>query len=91
VTWRGNYFADYTGYDLDGDGTGDVVYQLRSFEAELVTQRPGLAFFHGTPALGAADAVTRLVPIYERRTLLTDPAPRLRPHPQEPGEHGNAD
>ena len=90
VTWRGNYFADYAGYDLDGDGTGDVAYQLHSFEAELVTQRPGLAFFHGTPALGAADAVTRLVPIYERRTLLTDPAPRLRPHPPEPGEHSDA-
>lgn len=84
VVWRGNYFADYAGYDLDGDGIGDVGYQLRSFEAELVGQRPALAFFHGTPALGAADAVTRLVPMYERRTLLTDPAPRMRPrHRQE--------
>ena len=83
VVWRGNYFDDYAGYDLDRDGTGDVAYQLRSFEADLTGQRPELAFFRGTTALGAADAVTRLVPMYERRTLLTDPAPRMRPQLSE--------
>jgi nitrous oxidase accessory protein len=85
VVWRGNYFDGYAGYDLDGDGVGDVAYQLRSFEDDLTGRQPALAFFRGTPALGAADAVTRLVPMYERRTLLTDPAPRMRPQPgQEP-------
>lgn len=79
VAWHGNYFDDYAGYDLDRDGLGDVAYQLRSFEDDLTGRRPVLAFFRGTPALGAADAVTRLVPMYERRTLLTDPAPRMRP------------
>jgi nitrous oxidase accessory protein len=79
VAWRGNYFDDYAGYDLDGDGVGDVAYELRSFEADLTGQRPELALFRDTPALVAADAVTRLVPMYERRTLLTDPAPRMRP------------
>jgi nitrous oxidase accessory protein len=28
--WLGNQFDDYAGYDLDGDGTGDVPYELRS-------------------------------------------------------------
>jgi nitrous oxidase accessory protein len=83
VAWSGNYFDDYAGYDLDGDNVGDVAYQLRSFETDLTDQTPALAFLRGTPALDAADAVTRLVPMYERRTLLTDPAPRMRPHPQE--------
>ncbi len=26
VTWSGNYFDDYAGYDLDDDGVGDVPY-----------------------------------------------------------------
>lgn len=86
VAWRGNYFDDYAGYDLDGDGTGDVAYQLRSFEDDLIGQRPALAFFRGTPALGAADAVTRLVPMYERRTLLTDAAPRMHPQTWQDGD-----
>ncbi|HEU4728078.1 MAG TPA: nitrous oxide reductase family maturation protein NosD [Kofleriaceae bacterium] len=80
VAWDGNYFDDYAGYDLDGDELGDVPYQLRSLEDDLTAQTPALAFFRGTPALEAADAVTRLVPMYERRTLLTDRAPRMSPH-----------
>ena len=83
VAWHGNFFDDYAGYDLDRDGTGDIPYQLRSFDDDLTSERPALAFFRGTPALGAADAVTRLVPIYERRVLLTDPAPRMRPQPRQ--------
>jgi nitrous oxidase accessory protein len=83
VAWAGNYFDDYAGYDLDGDDAGDVPYQLRSLEDDLTDRTPELAFFRATPALGAADAVTRLVPMYERRTLLTDPAPRMRPHAWE--------
>lgn len=83
VEWRGNHFDDYAGYDLDRDGAGDIAYELRSFEADLVEQQPALALFRDTPALTAADAVTRLVPMYERRTLLTDPAPRMRPRPWE--------
>lgn len=88
VVWTGNYFDDYAGYDLDGDQLGDIAFQLRSFEDDLTARQPALAFFHGTPALGAADAVTRLVPMYERRTLLTDPAPRMHPRDRE-DRHAN--
>jgi nitrous oxidase accessory protein len=83
VTWAGNYFDDYAGYDLDGDGLGDVAYEARSLEDELVARAPSLAFFRGTAALGAADAVTRMVPLYPRRVLLVDPAPRMRGHDWE--------
>ena len=83
VAWTGNYWSDYDGYDLDGDGTGDVGYELRSFEGDLVDREPGLAFFHDTAALAAADAITRLVPISTPRVLLADPAPRMQPHDWE--------
>jgi nitrous oxidase accessory protein len=84
--WRGNRFDDYAGYDLDGDGTGDIPYELRSLTSDLVSSRPALAFFRGTPALALAEAIGRIVPLFEPRLLLVDPAPRLAP--QGPGSSG---
>jgi nitrous oxidase accessory protein len=77
--WRGNHFDDYTGYDLDRDGTGDLPYELRSLTSDLVASRPALAFFRGTPALALAEAIGRIVPLFEPRLVLVDPAPRLAP------------
>jgi nitrous oxidase accessory protein len=75
--WRGNRFDDYAGYDLDGDGTGDVPYELRSLSADLVSARPEIAFYRGTLALSLAEAIGRIVPLFEPRLVLVDPAPRM--------------
>ena len=83
IAWERNYWSDYTGYDLDGDDTGDIRYEVRSLEGDLVDRTPALAFFRGTPALAAAGIVTRLVPMYTPRALLVDPSPRMRPHSWE--------
>jgi nitrous oxidase accessory protein len=77
--WLGNAFDDYAGYDLDGDGVGDVPYELRSLTSDLVAGRPALAFFRGTPALALVEAVGRIVPLFEPRLILVDAAPRLVP------------
>jgi nitrous oxidase accessory protein len=77
--WRGNLFDDYAGYDLDGDGTGDVPYELRSLSADLVAARPELAFYRGTLALSLAEAIGRIVPLLEPRLVLVDAAPRMGP------------
>lgn len=75
--WRGNAFDDYAGYDLDGDGVGDVPYELRSLASELVAQTPALAFYRGTPAFALVEAVGRIVPLFQPRLVLVDPAPRM--------------
>jgi nitrous oxidase accessory protein len=75
--WRGNTWDDYAGYDLDGDGTGDVAYELRSVSGALVARYPELAFFHGSPTLGLADAAARLVPLRAPPLLAVDAAPRV--------------
>jgi nitrous oxidase accessory protein len=80
VAWHGNWFDDYTGYDLDGDGTGDVPYELRSFTGELVARKPELGFMQGTPALAMADAASHLDPLFHPRTLLVDGEPRMAPN-----------
>jgi nitrous oxidase accessory protein len=79
VTWAGNYFDDYAGYDLDGDGVGDVPYELRSLSSDLVAERAALAFYRGTPALGLVETIGRVVPLFTPRLLLVDPSPRMAP------------
>lgn len=79
VHWEGNWFDEYRGYDLDGDGVGDVPHEVRSVEADLVVRYPSLAFFRGTAAMALVEAVGRLVPLYRPTTLLVDPQPRMRP------------
>lgn len=79
VVWRGNYFDDYQGYDLNGDGTGDVPYELRDLSERLVANHPRLAFFRGTIAFALLDVAARAFPLLEPETLLEDPRPRMAP------------
>jgi nitrous oxidase accessory protein len=75
--WRHNDFDDYAGYDFDGDGIGDIPYELRSLSGELTARNPSLAFFRGAPAMGLVELVGRVVPLFRAQTLLVDPQPRM--------------
>ena len=77
AVWRGNEFDDYAGYDLDGDGTGDVPYELRSLASDWVAEVLALAFYRGTPAFALVEAIGRIVPLFEPRLVLSDPEPRM--------------
>ncbi len=78
VGLRRNHYTDYEGYDLDGDGVGDVPYEVKALSRELTDARPALKFFHGTSALGLVDAVAHAVPVLESKTLARDPSPLVR-------------
>jgi nitrous oxidase accessory protein len=77
--WSRNYFDDYQGYDLDGDGFGDVPYEPRSLSGQLLSEHPDLAFFRGTAALDLIDAIADVMPIFRPEPLLIDQRPRMRP------------
>ncbi len=77
VAFRGNYWSDYAGYDLDGDGQGDVPHELTRLYGELTDAHPALAFFHGTSALSLIDVVARVAPVFASRQLLVDPTPAM--------------
>lgn len=80
--WHGNDFDDYAGYDLDGDGVGDVAYELRSFSGSLRAAHPQLDYLRGSPSLFLVDAASRILPIHRPTAILVDPAPqagRTRP------------
>jgi nitrous oxidase accessory protein len=79
AAWIGNYYDDYAGYDLDGDGVGDLPYELRSFTGALVAREPSLRFFRGSLAIWLIERIGQAVPLFPARTLLVDAQPRMHP------------
>jgi nitrous oxidase accessory protein len=77
ATFERNHYSDYEGYDLDGDGIGDVPYEVKALSSQLTDQRPALKLFHGTVAMGLVDAVAQAMPVFSTRKLMVDPRPRM--------------
>jgi nitrous oxidase accessory protein len=75
-SFRSNAWSEYAGYDLDGDGSGDLPFVLRSATGALRDRRPDLAFFTGTPAAALLDVLATAFPMFAPKPLLTDPVPR---------------
>ena len=79
VHWEGNEFDDYVGYDLDGDGFGDIPYELSDLSNVLESRSADLAFLRGTPALALVSVAGHVVPLFAPKPVLRDPRPRLTP------------
>lgn len=75
--FRANLWSDWAGYDLDGDGLGDVPYQARSLSGNLTDRHPSLAFFTGTPAAALIDLFAEAFPLFRPDPVLTDLAPAV--------------
>jgi nitrous oxidase accessory protein len=76
ATFRGNFWSDYQGYDLDRNGVGDVPYQIKLLSSELLEREPSLRLYGGTTTLTLIDLIARASPVFATRLLLVDPAPR---------------
>ncbi|MCZ2146830.1 MAG: nitrous oxide reductase family maturation protein NosD [Bryobacterales bacterium] len=75
---RGNYWNEYDGYDLDGDGVGDVPFQLRNLYEKMEDSHPRLRIYFQSPAARALAAAERAFPIMRGATE-ADPKPLMRP------------
>ncbi|MCP5113251.1 MAG: nitrous oxide reductase family maturation protein NosD [bacterium] len=74
----GNYYTDYYGYDLDGDGIGDTEHRLQDAFEYLRGSRPLLSLFLNSAAadaLSLAEQSFPLIPGSDER----DAAPRMKP------------
>jgi len=74
----GNYWSDYRGYDLGGEGLGDVPHHEGGSVESLMIRAPVLQALASGPAFSLLSAVEdRWV---EHESLVVDPLPLMEPH-----------
>jgi ABC-type multidrug transport system ATPase subunit len=79
--WRDNFWSDYRGYDLDGDGRGDLAYRPARLFERLSDRQPALRMFVDGPSAQAIDFASRVFPVFEPKPKFVDESPRMRPLP----------
>jgi nitrous oxidase accessory protein len=73
--WKGNYWDDYEGFDLDNDGIGDTPYELFGYADRIWMDVPAARFLNGTPVMAVLDFLERLAPFSEPTMLVKDEQP----------------
>jgi nitrous oxidase accessory protein len=77
IAFEGNHWSEYAGYDLDGDGFGDLPYEAREITGRLVERHPDLAWFAGTPAEGLIEWLAAAFPMFAPEPILVDQRPMM--------------
>ncbi len=82
VAWgrkQGNYWSNYSGWDQNGDGAGDVAYEASDLVDRLNWQYPAVKLLLTSPAIQTLRFVARQFPIL-RAPSVTETHPRMRPN-----------
>jgi nitrous oxidase accessory protein len=74
----GNYWSDYTGYDLNHDGVGDVPYHPVRLFSTIVSQNEPALILLRSAFVALIDAGERVIPSLTPAAF-ADPAPRMGP------------
>ena len=77
---RGNYWSDYLGWDLDGDGIGDQPYEPNDLIDKLLWRYPMAKLLMNSPAVATLRWAQQQFPIL-RPSGVRDSHPLMRPPP----------
>ncbi|MGE0480580.1 MAG: nitrous oxide reductase family maturation protein NosD [Phycisphaerae bacterium] len=84
VDGRGNFWSDYSGFDADGDGLGDMPYRATSLFENLIDREPKVRLFLHSPAQQAIELASRAFPVMRPQAKITDEAPLMSPNAVAP-------
>ncbi|HEX9076726.1 MAG TPA: ATP-binding cassette domain-containing protein, partial [Anaerolineae bacterium] len=82
--FQGNYWSDYSGFDANRDGVGDVPYEAENLFEGLTDREPMLRMLIYSPAQQAIEFASAAFPVMRPKPKFTDPAPSLQPMPLPP-------
>lgn len=85
VEWgksQGNYWSNYSGWDQNGDGRGDLAYEANDVVDKLNWQYPLLKLVLSSPSIQTLRFVARQFPVL-RAPSVVDKNPRTRPLNQD--------
>ena len=74
---RGNSWGRYRGYDANGDGVGDVPFELDDAMERLLNRNASIQALLYTPAHLAIESAARMFPVYRQPPILVDRFPLL--------------
>lgn len=77
--WEKNYWSDYRGFDLDGDGYGDQAHEPKRLFEKLLSEHSLTQLYKHSPTASALDWAARTMPILEPEPKLVDKQPRIEP------------
>lgn len=85
VEWgraQGNYWSNYSGWDQNGDGIGDIAYEANDVVDRLNWQYPLIKLLLSSPSIQTLRFVARQFPVL-RAPSIVDKHPRMRPLHQD--------
>lgn len=77
--FSGNYWSNYSGYDLDRDGFGDVAYRPVNLFAKVTNEVPSATYLLHSPFVSLMEIAEKIFPQFIPKALL-DERPKIRPY-----------
>lgn len=74
-----NYWSNYSGYDRNRDGFGDVAYRPVSLFAKVTNEIPSATFLLHSPFIGLMVMTEKIFPQFIPKTLV-DEMPKMKPY-----------
>lgn len=77
--WHSNYYENYRGFDLDGDGFGDFPFRYESLFIKLLLDYPEIRFLYFSPLRTLFEYISNVLPFLKPEAIFSDQKPRVSP------------